>query len=70
MCQMGLALRHRMTICQKLPKDFEQKLLNYQRYIANLRKTGNFLMGQIAKSFFQNPTLDRESNPHAIMIHI
>jgi hypothetical protein len=45
---MGLALRHRTTICQKLPKDFEQKLLNYQRYITNLRKMGNFLMGQIA----------------------
>jgi hypothetical protein len=49
MRQMGLALQRRMTICQKLPKDFEQKLLNYQWYIANLRKTGNFLMGQIAK---------------------
>jgi hypothetical protein len=30
MCWMGLALWCRMTICQKLPKDFEQKLLNYQ----------------------------------------
>jgi hypothetical protein len=30
MCQMGLALQHRTKICQKLPKDFEQKLLNYQ----------------------------------------
>jgi hypothetical protein len=48
MCRMGLALWRRMTICQKLPKDFEQKLLNYQRYITNLRKTGNFLMGQTA----------------------
>jgi hypothetical protein len=27
--QMGLALPCRTTICQKLPKDFEQKLLNY-----------------------------------------
>jgi len=45
MRQMGLALQRRMTICQKLPKDFEQKLLDYQRYITNLRKTGNFLMG-------------------------
>ena len=25
-CRMGLALRRGMTICQKLPKDFEQKL--------------------------------------------
>jgi hypothetical protein len=45
---MGLALWCRTTICQKLPKDFEQKLLNYQQYIAILRKTGNFLMGQFA----------------------
>jgi hypothetical protein len=28
---MGLVLQHRTTICQKLPKDFEQKLLNYQQ---------------------------------------
>jgi len=47
---MGLALWHRTTICQKPPKDFEQKLLNYQRYITNLRKTGNFLMGQMANA--------------------
>jgi hypothetical protein len=39
-----------MTICQKLPKDFEQKLLNYQRYITNLRKARNFLMGQMANA--------------------
>jgi len=31
-------------------KNFEQKLLNYQRYITNLRKTGNFLMGQMANA--------------------
>jgi hypothetical protein len=34
----------------KLPKDTEQKLLNYQLYITNLRKTGNFLMEQIASA--------------------
>jgi hypothetical protein len=37
MRRLRLALRRRTTICQKLPKDFEQKLLNYQRYITNLR---------------------------------
>jgi len=50
MHRMGLALRHRTTICQKLPKDFEPKLLNYQQYVTNLRKTGNFLMGQMANA--------------------
>jgi len=50
MHRMGLALRRRTMICQKLPKDFEQKLLNYQQYITNFRKTGNFLMGQTANA--------------------
>jgi hypothetical protein len=50
MRRMGLALRRRTTICQKLPKDSYQKLLNYQRYITNLRKTGNFMMGQMANA--------------------
>jgi len=50
MRRMGLALRRRTTICQKLPKDLEQKLLNYQRYITNLREKGNFLMGQMANA--------------------
>jgi hypothetical protein len=43
--RMGLVLRRRTTICQTLLKDFEQKLLNYQQYITNWRKTGNFPMG-------------------------
>jgi len=47
---MGLALRRRTTISQKFRKDFEQNLLNYQRYITNLRTTGNFLMGQKANA--------------------
>ena len=50
MHRMGLVLWHRTSICQKLPKDSEQKLLNYQLYITNLRKTGSFLMGQIANA--------------------
>jgi len=50
MHRMVLALRRRTTICQKLPKDFEQKLLNYQRYVTILRKTGNFLIRQMANA--------------------
>jgi hypothetical protein len=49
---MGLSLWRRTTLCQKLPKDFEPKLLNYQRYITNLRKTGNFLIEQIAMFYY------------------
>jgi hypothetical protein len=52
MRRIGLALRHRTTICQKLTKDFEQKLLNYQQHITKLRTMGNFLMGQIAMLYY------------------
>jgi len=49
---------------QKPPKDFEQKLLNYQRYITNLRKRGYFLMRQIANDdetaiYLDKPFKDR-----------
>jgi hypothetical protein len=52
MRRMGLALQRRTTICQKFSKDFEQKFLNYQRYITNLRKTGSSLMGQIGMLYY------------------
>jgi len=59
---MGLALQRRTTISQKLPKDFEQKLLNYQWYITNLRKMGNFLMGQMANADETTIYLDMQPN--------
>jgi hypothetical protein len=62
MRRMGLALRRRTTICQKLPEDFERKLLNYQRYITNLRKTGNFLMGQMVNAHETAIYLDMPPN--------
>ena len=62
MRRVGLALRRRTTICQKLPKDFEQTLLNYQQYIINLRKTGNFLMGQMANADETTINLDMPPN--------
>lgn len=51
-----------MTLCQKLPKDFEQKLLYYQRYITNLRKTGKFLMWQMANADETTIYLDKPPN--------
>jgi len=45
-----------------LPNDFEQKLLNYQRYITNLRKTENFLMGQMANADVTAIYLDMPPN--------
>ena len=42
MKRMGLSLRHRTTICQKLPADFEGKLQTFQQYVITLRKEKNF----------------------------
>jgi hypothetical protein len=72
---MGLALRRRTTICLKLPKDFEHKFLNYKRYITNLRKTGHFLLGQIANAdetaiyldIPQNYTLEKKGVKEVLM---
>ena len=36
--------------CQKLPTDFEEKLVNFQQHVIMLRKRGNFLMGQIGNA--------------------
>jgi hypothetical protein len=59
---MGLELQRRMTIFQKIPKYFEQELLNYQRYITKLRKTGYFLMEKIANDDEMAIYLDMPTN--------
>ena len=43
----GLSLRCCIATCQKLPTDFEEKLVNFREHIIMLQKRGNFLMGQI-----------------------
>ncbi|CAG8751711.1 644_t:CDS:1, partial [Acaulospora morrowiae] len=44
----GLTLRHKTKISQQLPKDLEEKLLNFQRYIIRLRQDKNFPLSHIA----------------------
>ena len=46
----GLSLWRHTAICQKLPTDFEEKLVNFQQHVIMLRKRGNFLMGQIGNA--------------------
>ena len=46
----GLSLQHRIAICQKLPTNFEEKLVNFEQHVIMLRKRGNFLMGQIGSA--------------------
>lgn len=46
----GLTLRRRTTICQKLPNDFEEKLINFQRYVINLRRLHQYPLNQIVNA--------------------
>lgn len=57
----GFSLRRRTTIAQKLPADFEHKVVQFQRHVIALRKSRNFLMGQIGNAdqtpvFFDMPS--------------
>lgn len=45
-----LSLRRRTTICQKLPSDYENKLLEYQRYIINLRRQKLYCLNSIGNA--------------------
>ena len=42
MARHNLSVRRRTTIAQRLPGDYEDKLLNYQRYIINQRQIHNY----------------------------
>jgi len=46
----GLALRRRTTICQKLPKHFEKKVVELSAVHHQSEEDGNFLMGQMSNA--------------------
>lgn len=46
----GFALRRRTSVCQKLPVHFEDKLLEFQRYIINLRKNRTYTFNNIGNA--------------------
>lgn len=50
MRRQGLSLRRRTTICQKLPNEFEEKLLSYQRYIIGERRKHNYPMSAMGNA--------------------
>ena len=50
MFRSHLSTRRRTTIAQKLPQEFEGKLINYQRYIIRLRKKHGYELGNIANA--------------------
>lgn len=50
MRRYGLTLRRRTTLAQRLPRDFDEKLRAYQKYVINLRKKNEYLMSQIGNA--------------------
>ncbi|CAG2205220.1 unnamed protein product [Mytilus edulis] len=45
-----LSIRRRTHISQKLPADYEDKLLEFQKYIIKVRKQNNYLLSQIGNA--------------------
>jgi hypothetical protein len=50
MHRKGLALRQRTTLAKKLPTDYVEKLIAYQRHIINLRRKHDYLLGQMGNA--------------------
>lgn len=46
----GFSLRRTTSIRQKLPQDFEEKLLEFQRFVINLRRSSNMPLGHIGNA--------------------
>jgi hypothetical protein len=60
MRRKGLALRRRTTLAKKLPTDYVEKLIAYQRYIINLCRKHDYVLGQMGNAdetpvFFDMP---------------
>uniref|UniRef100_A0A672FD58 DDE-1 domain-containing protein n=1 Tax=Salarias fasciatus TaxID=181472 RepID=A0A672FD58_SALFA len=46
----GLALRRKTSLAQRLPSDFREKLLSYQRYVLGLRKKHHYPLDQMGNA--------------------
>ncbi|KAM7295706.1 pogo transposable element with KRAB domain [Ixodes scapularis] len=62
MHRAGFSLRRRTSICQKLPAQYEEKLLAFQRHVIAQRKKRNYLIGQIGNADETPIFLDTPSN--------
>ena len=58
----GFCLRQRTKIAQKLPKDLEEKIESFQKFIIKLRKEYNFDLSQIGNMDETPMTFDLPSN--------
>lgn len=50
MKRFGFSLRRRTSVCQKLPGDFEEKLISFQRYVIKKRLEKGYTLGQIGNA--------------------
>ena len=58
MARHNLSVRRRTTIAQRLPGDYEDKLLNYQRFIINQRQIHNYDVSCIGNAHQTPVTFD------------
>lgn len=58
----GFSLRRRTSLAQRLPKDCEEKLVAYQRFIIKLRKQHNYLLSQVGNADETPVYFDMPSN--------
>ncbi len=47
MKRKALSLRRRTRISQKMPKDYEEKIITFQRFIIKMRQQNSYELGQI-----------------------
>lgn len=50
MKRKGLSLRRQTSLCQRMPKDFGDKVIEFHRYVIKLRKSKNYMLSQIANA--------------------
>jgi hypothetical protein len=75
MRRKGLTLHQKTTLAQKLPTDYVEKLIAYQRYIINLPRKHDYLLGQMGIAdetpvFFDmlaNTTVDTKSSKSVLV---
>uniref|UniRef100_A0A131YAK3 Tigger transposase n=1 Tax=Rhipicephalus appendiculatus TaxID=34631 RepID=A0A131YAK3_RHIAP len=58
-----LCIRRRMTLSQRLPQDYEEKVVEFHRFAIGLRRTKNFILSQIGNAAETPLTFDMPPNP-------
>ncbi len=50
MARHGFSIRRRTSVCQKLPPHYEQKLVEYQRYVIQLRRKMDYALSNMGNA--------------------